>query len=172
MVRDAGVGALFQNPDAVCWGDVRADQYGIRTRIGSIRADIKFEIVLEGRIELSIPAPGNQILGVPTLTRVDSATEKLLANSDWWNDSSVHRRDLIDLAMMQLTESEFARAYAKAEAAYGASIGKDLINAIAHMEAVDGVLQQCRIAMGISTPLAQLWGNIRKLRTLFEKRRF
>ena len=36
---------------------VRADQYGIRTMLRVEGIDIKFEIVLEGRIELEPPAP-------------------------------------------------------------------------------------------------------------------
>ena len=166
QVREIGPAVLFTNPGAVCWSDVRADQYGIRTQVGSVTPDIKFEIVLEGRIELEIPTIANQVLGVSTLTRVDLAAEKLLANSDHWADSAVHRRDLIDLAMLQLTGSEFLVARNKAEAAYGPAVNDDLLKAIAYVESVHGELQRCSRAMKIDSPLAKLWHCIRQLKKL------
>ena len=164
QVREMGPAVLFSNPGAVCWSDVRADQYGIRTRVGSASPDIKFEIVLEGRIEFEVPSSANHVLGVSTLTRVDLAAEKLLANSDRWADSAIHRRDLIDLAMMQLKVPEFFAALNKAEAAYGPAVSDDLLKAIAYIESVDGELQRCSRAMKIETPLAKLWHCIRQLR--------
>ena len=41
--------------------DVRADQYGIRTKISVAGQSIKFEIVLEGRISLDRPGKGDEI---------------------------------------------------------------------------------------------------------------
>ena len=35
--------------------DIRADQYGIRTMLGVADVQIKFEIILEGRVELEKP---------------------------------------------------------------------------------------------------------------------
>ena len=63
--------------------------------------EIKFEIVLEARIELELPGPEDRIEDVATLTPLDMAASKLLANSDRWADDSVFSRDIIDLAMMK-----------------------------------------------------------------------
>ena len=81
--------------------EVRADQYGIRTQIRSGESTIKFEIVLEARIDLSVPDDGDRVCGIQTLAPIDLAAEKLLANADRWADDSVYSRDLIDLAMMR-----------------------------------------------------------------------
>ena len=108
---------MFSNPSGVCWSDLRVDQCGIRTRFRSVTPEIQLEIVVEGRIGFEAPSSANQVLGVATLTRNDLAAKKLLANSDLWADPAVHRRDLIDLAMMQLTVSEFLVACNKAKAA-------------------------------------------------------
>ena len=63
---------------------VRADQYGIRTLLRTEGIDIKFEIVNEGRVVLEPPTADDRICGVATLTPLDMATTKLLANSDRW----------------------------------------------------------------------------------------
>jgi hypothetical protein len=78
---------------------------------------IKFEIVLEGRIALAKPRKKDSILGVATLTTLDMATSKLLANSDRGLDRGVHCRDVIDLAMLNLSMPEFADAITKAQVA-------------------------------------------------------
>jgi hypothetical protein len=62
---------------------------------------IKFEIILEGRIQLDSPDFQDEICGIATLTLLDMVTSKLLANSDRWRDDAVFSRDLIDLAMME-----------------------------------------------------------------------
>ena len=58
--------------------EVLADQYGIRTLLEVEGAVIKFEIVHEGRISFDPPGPDDHICGVPTLTRLDMVTSKLL----------------------------------------------------------------------------------------------
>ncbi len=80
--------------------ELRADQYGIRTSLLVVEQPIKFEIVLEGRIELAAPAATDEVCGIASLTPLDMATSKLLANSDRWADDGVFSRDVIDLAMM------------------------------------------------------------------------
>ena len=47
-------------------GDIRADQYGIRTKVQIGNSTIKFEIVLEGRIVLAIPGAKDEIGGITT----------------------------------------------------------------------------------------------------------
>ena len=78
--------------------DMRADQYGIRTFVQVDDTRIKFEIVRQGRIDLS--GQMNERYGVPVLSRSDMFAEKLLANADRWPDKAVYSRDIIDLSMM------------------------------------------------------------------------
>ena len=69
-------GALLEASRAV-----RADQYGIRTLLRTEGVDVKFEIVSERRIALAVPGPADRVCGVATLTPVDLAASKLLANA-------------------------------------------------------------------------------------------
>lgn len=143
--------------------EVRADQYGLRTLLEVGGADIKFEIVLEGRIKLEAPGKDDRICGVATLTPLDMATSKLLANSDRWADDSVFSRDLIDLAMMQPKGKLLAQAVAKAKQAYGDSIEADLGKAIDNLLSREGRLDRCIKAMQITAPKAVLWQRIKAL---------
>jgi hypothetical protein len=144
--------------------EIRADQYGMRT---AVEADdgvgIKFEIVLEARFALSEPAPADVLCGVATLSPVDMATCKLLANSDRWMDDSVFSRDLIDLAMMQPSPALMRQARARAREAYGESIDTDLARAAERLFERTGRLEQCITMMRMSTPSALLRQRIKRL---------
>jgi hypothetical protein len=150
--------------------DVRADQYGIRTQVLMDGHAIKFEIVREARIELQIPTTPDQICGISTLTVLDLATSKLLANSDRQADDGVFSRDLIDLAMMNLTIVQLRAAVDKASQAYGLAICRDLSKAIDRAEQRVGWLDRCMQAMAIETPKAVLWQKIRNLRRALPER--
>ncbi len=144
--------------------EVRADQYGIRTMLQVDGADIKLEIVLEGRIELDAPGPKDRLCGVVTLTPLDMATGKLLANCDRWRDDAVMSRDLIDLAMMAPPKALMKRAMAKAQGAYGDSVLVDLASAVADLRARPHRLDQCMQAMAMTTvSKAALWARIKAL---------
>lgn len=143
--------------------EVRADQYGIRTMLLVADQRIKFEIVLEGRIELAIPDPGDEVCGIATLTALDMATSKLLANSDRWGDDGVFSRDLIDLAMMRPPLGLLRQAVVKAEQAYGKSILEDLAKAINRVQTRHGWLERCMQAMAINMPKALLLQRVRAL---------
>ncbi|NRF67602.1 nucleotidyl transferase AbiEii/AbiGii toxin family protein [Aquincola sp. S2] len=144
--------------------EVRADQYGIRTMLRVADADIKFEIVLEGRITLEPPDPDDRLCGVATLIPLDMATRKLLANSDRWRDDSVLSRDLIDLAMMAPGKPLLRQAIDKAKGAYGESIEKDLAKAIADLRERPHRLNHCmRMMQMTSISKALLWSRIKAL---------
>lgn len=144
--------------------EVRADQYGIRTMLSANDIEIKFEIVLKARIELEAPRENNRICGVKTLTLLDMAASKLLANSDRWTDDSVFSRDLIDLAMMNLSNKIKNQALEKAQKAYGESVERDLKKSIKSLGERKGRLEECMKALKIDhTPKALLWNNIRNL---------
>jgi hypothetical protein len=144
--------------------EIRADQYGIRTMLLVAEQPIKFEIVLEGRIDLQKPGAGDEICGVATLTPVDMLTSKLLANSDRWNDDGVFSRDVIDLAMMTPSLSMLRKALAKAEQAYGQSICQDLDKAIGRLQTRQDWMDRCMKALAMTIPKAVLWKRVRALR--------
>jgi hypothetical protein len=144
--------------------EIRADQYGVRTMLLVEGVEIKFEIVLEGRITLETPGPDDRVCGVATLTRLDMAASKLLANSDRWRDDAVLSRDLIDLAMMAPGRPLLDRAIHKAKQAYGESIETDLAKAIQQLRDRPQRLDQCMQAMKMTTvPKALLWKRIKAL---------
>lgn len=147
--------------------EVRADQYGIRTMLRVDDQPIKFEIILEGRIELEDPAPGDAVCGIATLTPLDLATTKLLANSDRWADDGVFNRDLIDLAVMKPPLPLLRKAVAKAEGAYGGAILRDMDRALDRLRNRQGWLERCMQVMAIDLPKAVVWQRLRALRRVF-----
>lgn len=144
--------------------EVRADQYGIRTQVMMDGQAIKLEIVREARIALQTPGPEDLICGVSTLSVLDLAASKLLANADRQADDGVFSRDVIDLAMMALPLSMLRAAIAKATEAYGAAISRDLAKAIDRLEQRTGWLERCMQVMAMDIPKAVLWQKIRSLR--------
>ncbi len=144
--------------------EVRADQYGIRTMLRVADQTIKFEIVLEGRIELADPGASDEVCGVATLTPLDMATSKLLANSDRWGDDGVFNRDIIDLAMMNPSLVLLRQAVAKAETAYGQAIRQDIEKALQRLQNRHGWLERCMQTMAMSLPKAVVWQRLRALR--------
>lgn len=147
--------------------EVRADQYGIRTRVVAGASAIKFEIFLEGRVELSRPGPDDLVCGVQTLAGIDMAAEKLLANADRWRDDSVYSRDIIDLAMMAAPKALLHAACGKAEQAYGESVRESVASAARMLRANPRRLDECIRALQVqSVTKAQLWAAIRRLGSL------
>lgn len=144
--------------------EVRADQYGIRTLLRVTGQPIKFEIVLEGRIQLAAPTVKDEICGVTTLTPLDMATSKLLANSDRWADDGVFSRDVIDLAMMKPSLALLRQALLKAHGAYGNAIRQDLDKALLRLQIRHGWLERCMQAMAMVEPKAVVWQRLRALR--------
>ena len=69
------------------------------------------------RITLDAPGADDLLCGVATLTPLDAAASKLLANSDRWRDDAVLSRDLIDLAMMAPPKALLREAIVKAQGA-------------------------------------------------------
>jgi Nucleotidyl transferase AbiEii toxin, Type IV TA system len=159
-----GVAAILRDHAAVTHPHaVRADQYGIRTMLMVDGQAIKFEILLEARIQLTPPGAGDVVCGVATLAPIDRVASKLLANSDRWADDGAFSRDLIDLAMMAPKLTLLRSAVAKAEAAYGAAVLGDLSKSIAQLAARTGRLERCMAALDIRLPKAVVWQKIRAL---------
>lgn len=144
--------------------EVRVDQYGIRTLVRVGQSNIKFEIVHEARVTLEPPGPQDVLCGVATLTPMDMAASKLLANADRWADDAVFSRDLIDLAMMAPPRATLQAGLTKAQAAYGESARADLLRAVDRLRRAPLRLAQCMRAMRMDTvPRALLWQRIRNL---------
>jgi hypothetical protein len=144
--------------------EIRADQYGIRTMVQIDGLPIKLEVVLEGRIALDTPSAADAVLGISTLTPLDMAATKLLANSDRHADDGVFSRDVIDLAMMQPKLPALRAALAKAQQAYGPAVTRDLEKAINNLQHRHGWLERCMQAMAVDMPKALLWQKVRALR--------
>ena len=142
--------------------EVRADQYGIRTQVRSGESTIKFEIVLEARIDLAAPDDRDRVCGIQTLAPIDLAAQTLLANADRRADDSVYSRDLIDLAMMRADRRLLEAACVKAEGAYGKSVRSSLSQAVDALETRRGRLEAGMTALSIDgVTRAQLWQAIR-----------
>lgn len=148
--------------------EVRADQYGIRTTLLADDQPIKFEIVLEGRIEIEAATRKDQVCGISTLTPLDMASSKLLANSDRWSDDAVFSRDVIDLAMMSPSLPLLRKAVLKTQGGYGESITRDLDRAIERLQNRPDWLERCMQLMAMSLPKAVLWSKIRALRRVLD----
>jgi 2-polyprenyl-6-methoxyphenol hydroxylase-like FAD-dependent oxidoreductase len=148
--------------------EVRADQYGLRTVVQMDGQAIKFEIVREARMMLEAPGKDDAVCGIATLTPLDMATSKLLANSDRQADDGVFSRDVIDLAMMGLRLPPLRTALTKAEQAYGPAVARDLAKSIDRLQERQGWLDRCMQAMAMTLPKAVLWQKIRALRKLLK----
>lgn len=144
--------------------EIRADQYGIRTHVHSGESTIKFEIVLEARIELAQPGEQDRVCGIRTLAPIDLAAEKLLANADRWRADEVYSRDLIDLALMPADRKLLEAACTKAESAYGDSVRQSLAQAVEMLKDRPGRLEECMASMRVGpVTKAQVWQAIRTL---------
>lgn len=129
-VSSRSFGEVFRG-DHELLRDVRADRYGVRSFIAAAGGPLKIEIVSEGRIALG----GERLPSCPVavLDKPSSIAEKLLANADRGADRSTRARDLVDLAFMaaRWSEADLAEGRARAEGAYGETIGRALAAALA-----------------------------------------
>ena len=108
--------------------EVRAERDAIRTFIkeSESAAPIKFEIVIEARIELK--GALDHALGVPVLDLRFAIAEKLLANADRGRAKEHRARDVVDLAFisLQADEADFHAGRKIAEGPYGRVILREL----------------------------------------------
>ena len=141
----------------------RVDQYGVRCAVLVDNIPVKFEVVFEGRIELSPPLPDERIWGVWTLSHTDRVATKLMANADRWADDSVMSRDMIDLSMLSTDGSLDPQGLAKAERAYGQSVASAFQKAKPHLLERDKRLRTCMAALKIEIPEAQLRARLQRL---------
>ena len=83
-------------------------------------------------------------------------------------DIGVHCRDVIDLAMMNLSKLDLRKAVQKAEEAYGKAILIDLTKVLDLIRECEDLLERCMVAMDVSVPRALLLQNINKLRAVID----
>lgn len=104
--------------------------YGIRTFLEVGDQPVKFEIILEGRIDLS--STRIKSLPVEILDHETSFAEKFLANTDRGRDNSTRSRDLIDLAFMSADwdVNNLQSGFTAADSVYGASVSRELEHAL------------------------------------------
>lgn len=151
-VYDTGVRGLFRK-DVTLRREVRADRYGIRFVLDSGGIPLKFEIVSEGRIDLS--GIEDESLPVARLSDQDLVAEKLLANEDRFLDEATMARDAIDLVMLEHELGELPdSAWSKARTAYGDSIENAFHRALHRLRDDPVMLQRAFKALAI-TPEAQ-----------------
>lgn len=114
--------------------EVRADRDGIRTFFAVDDMRIKFELLFEGRIDLS--GAMDKKLGVPVLAINEAIAEKFLANTDRGIDESVLGRDLVDLAFLaaNLGKKALLPGLQIAEDVYGSAVRRSLVNSLASFQ--------------------------------------
>jgi hypothetical protein len=171
LAKTDGIYALFR-PEFEKVSQAKAplvDQYGIRSAIFFMDTQIKFEIVLEGRIKLEQPGIGDEIEGVATLTQTDLIAEKLLANSDRFADDAVFSRDLIDLAFMNIKQIKSTVGFQKAHEAYGQAVEKDLEKAILQLQQKPDWLDRCIEVLEIRAPRAVVLQKLARLQEQIQR---
>lgn len=124
-VTNRSLGAIFRKSVDLA-REVRADRDGIRTFLNVGDVPIKFEIILEARIDLE--GEIDKTLGVPALRRECAIAEKFLANADRGLDESTLSRDLVDLSFIAAHAGlpPLKKGMEIAEQAYGAAIRTSL----------------------------------------------
>jgi len=142
---------------------MRADQYGIRGFVLADEVAIKFEVVSQGRMGLQTPGRADVVCGVATLSLLDLAASKLLANADRWRDDSVFSRDAIDLAMLDLPPRQLRPALHKVTAAYGIGVADDMQQALQALRGRSGWLLRCMHSLAITLPPALVQQKLRRL---------
>ena len=114
--------------------EVRADMYGIRTYFEVDSRPVKFELIREGRINLT--STRIEQSPVPVLSPISCFAEKLLANADRGADKRFLSRDLIDLAFMSFHwfDEVFEAGFEQAKESYGDTVKRELNTALSLFE--------------------------------------
>jgi hypothetical protein len=160
-ITERSLGRIAARPLALA-REVRADRYGIRTVLGVGEAKLKFEIVLEARIELDGGAVAG--VGVACLDRASCFAEKLLANADRWRDDAMLSRDVIDLAFMveHWDKADATEGAARARGAYGNVVDRALREAAQRLLEAEAHRKRCVEALRV-VHLKTLAAGLRKL---------
>jgi hypothetical protein len=147
-VTGKSLGRIARGPIALA-REVVADRYGIRTFVRVEEEKIKFEIVSEGRIDITGGAERG--CPIPVLTHQSCFAEKFLANADRWNDESFLGRDVIDLAFMAAAwdAADATAGLAQACEAYGKVAEGALKKAVQAISERKDYMKRCTAGLGI-----------------------
>lgn len=153
-VTAKGCAGVFEEPVNQL-RDFRFDQHGLRTAVELDGHPVKFEIVREGRIDVS--GADDHSLGTPLLSIKDQFAEKMLANSDRGKDPSVCYRDALDLGILILNHGNRIpdAASAKAEKAYGSDVWRDAKWVVDHLGQRPGELERAAATLRMDWGLAR-----------------
>ena len=147
--------------------EVRADMYGVRTYFEVDSTPVKFELIREGRINLTSTMTKQS--PVPVLSATSCFAEKLLANTDRGADKQFLSRDLIDLAFISFHWSDevFEAGFEQAKEPYGDTVKRELNTALSQFED-KAYKKSCCIDLGIdlgNDDTKTLEKGLRKLRS-------
>jgi hypothetical protein len=150
-VTDRSLGAIFRQSVDLA-REVRADRDGIRTFLNVGNVPIKFEIILEARIDLE--GTTDKTLGIPTLSRECAIAEKFLANADRGLDESTLSRDLVDLAFIAAHAGRppLEEGMDIAERAYGTAIRRSLRSSLDSFKGNRGRANAHLRSLGVEDP--------------------
>ncbi len=158
-VSERSLGKLFKGR-IFLEREVRAERDAIRTFIkeDESAAPIKFEIVVEARIDLK--GSLDRALGVPILDLRYAIAEKLMANADRGRAKEHRARDLVDLAFisLQADDKEFHAGRKIAEVPYGRVILRELDEVLKMLRLDPKYRSQCVSDLLIENPKALLKG--------------
>jgi len=149
-VRVDSLGPIARKPIPLA-REVRADRDGIRTFVAAGGTRVKFEIILEARLDLA--GTPSRRLGVPVLTPALQAAEKILANADRGDDDATFARDVIDLAFFaarhRASRPALEEGLALAGKAYGRAAAASLERVTTMLRTRRGRLAECARALGV-----------------------
>jgi len=161
-ISERSLGKLFKGR-ILLEREVRAERDAIRTFIKEAQsaAPIKFEIVVEARIDLKGSLDAS--LGVPVLDLRYAIAEKLLANADRGRAKEHRARDVIDLAFisLQADDAQFQAGRKLAEVPYGRVIVRELDEVLKMLRLDPKFRSQCVSDLLIEDPKALLRGLAR-----------
>jgi len=148
--------------------EVRADRDGIRTFFALDEMRIKFEIVLEARIDLT--GSMDRSVGLPSLDLDCIVAEKFMANADRGLDESTRSRDLIDLAFLSALRGDEAiePGLRLAQSAYGKAVSRHLGLVLTKFEDEKRYGSHCAASLGIED-LSTLRKGLSRLRALYRR---
>lgn len=148
--------------------EIRADRDGIRTVLALGAARIKFEIILEARLDLA--GAMDPALGVPVLSLEHAVAEKLLANADRGLDRATVARDLVDLAFLaEAVDGDILVAGATIACdAYGRAVPRSLGQSLDAFQQDRAWAKRCIESLAIADT-GTLRRGLRRLRRLQEK---
>ncbi len=153
-INAKGSAGIFKEPIRQL-RDFRSDQYGLRVALEFEGQAVKFEIVREGRIDVTGAVDGR--LGCPVLSLEDQFAEKMMANSNRGKDPSVCYRDALDLGMLVLGNGGRVpdKAWEKAQAAYGGDIRRDARWVVEHLKEHPAELERAAGTLRMKPGLAR-----------------